>query len=125
MNKKEILREYAGFLSKYDFEGTIEEVSKKIIDIPKRLQDNYPTNSDIPKYHRYSIRHDHDYDYGESSDVYILQTYRWETDEEFNDRLKKDSKRNESAKKAAITKKETKEKREKTLYENLKKKFEK
>lgn len=128
MNKdrKEIMMELPGFLDKSMFEGRLEEIIENIKNIPDRLVKNYPHNPDIKNYHRFSIRQDTEYEYysSDSHDVYHLQCWRWETDEEVRIRLEKSKKQSEASKKAAITKKLAQEKREKTLLQTLKKKYE-
>lgn len=125
--KKEILKEYHNFIYKSDFEGTIDEVIERIKSIPERFKVAYPLNTDFLRNHRFSIRQDIEYDYGDSDyhDVYILQAYRWETDQELEIRLQTNEKKSQAAKQRELTKQEAKIKREKTIYENLKKKFEK
>jgi hypothetical protein len=126
-DKKEILMELNGFVNKYDFEGDINEVVEKIKTIPARLLDTYPLNMEYKKAHRFSIRQDTesaDYYSNDTVDIYILQIYRWETDEELKNRLELNKKQSAAAKEREFKKKEAAAKREKTIYESLKKKFE-
>lgn len=112
------------------FEGTIEEVAEKILNLRKVFIDrcellektyNRELYPDKDKVERISIERDY---WTEESDSYRLIYHRLETDEEFNDRLKDEENRKEKQKLIAQKRKETKEKRERTIYENLKSKFE-
>lgn len=124
--KREIMIEVNNFIDKSTFEGRLDDVINNIQQLPGKLISYYPLNNEFKNCHRFSIKQDTEYEYGDngSHDVYHLQCWRWETDEEVTKRIEKSKKASDSAKKAAITKQLAKEKREKTLYENLKKKFE-
>ena len=123
--KKEIPILFNGFLDKYSLEGDINEVSDKIRAIPERLKESYPLNEELKSAHRFSISTSTEYEYysNDSHDVYNIEAYRWETDEEYNKRIEQEEKRKVSAQKAAITKKEATIKREKTLLNTLLKKY--
>jgi len=126
MNKKEILMPFSGFFSRYDLEGDIEKVSEFIKNIPNKLKEIYPLNKELQSAHRFAINTDSESDYGSdySYDIYIVQAFRWETDEEFKARIELNKKQSAAAKERAKKQKEAKEKKEKTMYETLKKKFE-
>ena len=123
------------YLDKYSlFEGTIEEVSAKILGIKRELADaiekvnkqsegmkGYAPLLPITSYKEIRISLESDYDNG--FDIRIT-CFREQTEEERKLEELRNKMRVKSAKKAAITKAEAKAKREKTLYENLKKKFE-
>lgn len=125
-DKKEILMELNGFVDKYSLEGSLGKVVEYIKNLPSEAIERYPLNNELKKAHRFSIRHDSESDYGEEGyhDVYHLQCYRWETDTELATRIELNKKQSAAAKEREKNKKEGKLKREKTLYENLKKKFE-
>jgi hypothetical protein len=124
------------YLDKYSlFEGTLEEVSAKILDIKNELADAIEKVNKqyegmkgrtpllpITSYKEIRISLESDYDNG--FDIRI-NCFREQTETERKLEELKHKMRVESAKKAAITRAQAKEKREKTLYENLKKKFEK
>jgi len=123
------------YLDKYSlFEGTLEEVSDKILGIKNMLADaiekidkQYESTKGrtpllpITSYKEIRISLESDYDNG--FDIRIT-CFREQTETERKLEEIRAKMRVESAKKAAITKAEAKAKREKTLYENLKKKFE-
>jgi len=112
--------------------GTLEEVSTKILSLKEKLKEAYfQRKSD---YEKFSVKSNltpfedykeiklrcTGYEYLEVE----LEVFREETDEEYIRRIELQNKRSESAKKAAEARKLTKEKRERTLLENLKKKYE-
>jgi hypothetical protein len=119
-------------------EGDIKEVSKKILDIKNKLKTAYDARNQnigtsyredmVPQftpfkdyqYIHLKTGYGHDYDVRDIS----LEVWRDETDEEYNKRLESNKKKSNSAKLAAITKKITQEKREKSLLLTLKKKYE-
>ena len=111
-----------------DFEGTLEEVSNRILNIRQELAEAIKHVSKhrkditpISSYAEIKINIGRDYDGGSEVN---LECFREQTEEEKQLEKVREKVRKEAAKKAAITKAEAKEKREKTLYENLKKKFE-
>lgn len=123
--RNEVLMTFHNFISKYDLEGDINEVAEKIKAIPEKLKEAYPLNDFLNHAHRFSIDADSEYEYGsnDSHDVYHIQAYRWETDDEMKARLAKNRKERAAAKVRADNKEKAKVQRQKTLYENLKKKF--
>jgi hypothetical protein len=124
-DKKEILIELNEFVDKYQLEGDISVVADYINSLPTLAKDRYPENNELQNAHRFVIRHDTESDYyGGYNDIFHLQCYRWETDAELASRIELNKKRSAAAKEREKNKKEGKLKREKTLYENLKKKFE-
>lgn len=125
-DRREILIELKNIIDKYNFEGDINKVAEYIKSIPKKLKADYPLNIDYKNAHRFSIRQDSEYEYynNDKYDTYILQIYRWETDEELNSRKALNKKFSEAAKLRELKKKESSAKRKKTLYESLKKEFE-
>ena len=124
--RKEILMELNNFIDSGYFEGDLNKIIEKVKDIPTKLWAAYPLNMEYKRAHRFSIRQDTEYGYGDDGyhDVYILQCYRWETDEEMKNRIELNKKQSAAAKERELKKKEAAAKREKTLYESLKKKFE-
>ncbi len=115
-------------------QGEIKEVSKNILAIKKKLKEAYDLREkslgkdrlvDIftPfKDYKYINLNVNNYDgYSEVN----IEVWRDETDEEYNKRLADIKRRSASAKKSAKNRKESQVKREKTLLETLKKKYEK
>lgn len=124
--KREIKTDFDYIIDKYQFEGDLDEIIKKLKNTPKKLAEMYPLNETIKDFHRYSIRVDSETEYysNDSHDIYILEGWRWETDEEFSKRRKASIQEAKERVKRAEEEEISKAKREKTLYENLKKKFE-
>lgn len=107
-------------------QGDIDEVSKNILNLRNILKEAYESRKkDLPFSHTpfedYKYIHLNVY-YDDYFDI-SLQVFRDESDEEFEKRLNVDNKRSESAKLAAKNRKKAQEKRERTLFENLKKKY--
>lgn len=105
------------------FLGGKMSLNEVILAFTKRLNDVKNDNSEYPEIIMdfYTATGS----YGDSD--YLEVAYigkRMETDEEYNKRLNDAIIRSDAAKKAAITRHITKVKREKTLLENLKKKYE-
>lgn len=123
--RKEILMELNSFIDNEYFEGALDKIVEKIKNIPTKLWAAYPLNVEYKRAHRFSIRCSSECNYGDDGyhDVYILQCYRWETDEEMKNRIELNKKQSEEAKNKELKRKEAAAKREKTLYESLKKKF--
>jgi len=119
----------------YDFfEGTLEEVSAKILGIKEELANaiekvnkqyegmkGFDPLLPITSYKEIRINLESNYDNG--FDIRIT-CFREQTETERKLEEIKAKMRVKSAKKAAIPRAELQAKREKTLYENLKKKFE-
>ena len=126
IEKKELMVELNDFVDKYQLEGSIDSVLEYVKSLPQIAKDRYPQNNELQNAHRFAIRHDTESDYGEDGyhDVFHLQYFRWETDAELEARIELSKKQSAAAKEREKNKKLGKEKREKTLYENLKKKFE-
>ena len=117
------------YISIDNLEGDINDVVKFLTDIPNSCKERLAELKE-QKGFRYDPMWDLIDEYKINIDTAWLEetnltidTFRDETDEEEKRRLEMNKKRSEAAKKAAITKKESQLKREKTLYENLKKKF--
>jgi hypothetical protein len=119
-------------------EGDIEEVAKNILNLRKKLKEAYDIREKdiltsyrkdmIPvftpfKDYKY-INLSFEFGYDGDRDI-IIEAFRDETNEELNKRIEINKNRILAAKKATITKKLAQEKREKTLFENLKKKYDK
>ena len=105
--------------------------SKQILDIRNRLKGAHEErelagyNAHFTPFSKYKeIKFKHEYGGYEESDQYTIEVFRDETDEEYNVRIETQKKQSIAAKKAAITRKESAEKRQRTLFENLKKKYE-
>ena len=105
------------------FEGKIEDIQKRLKDIPMKVITEHK-DPNLALCHRFAISSYHDWGYdNHSSVVYTLECYRWETDEEVKNRIAKEKSLADNKKKRAQRARLAKEKREKTMYENLKKKF--
>jgi hypothetical protein len=118
------------------FEGSTTELIKNLQAIPeehkafiKKLDDNASLQ---PRNQRYKIDptwyliDEYKFNVNYSHDGYEidLEFWRWETDEEFNNRIEANKKRSESAKKAAVARKKSEEEKERKLLLELKKKYE-
>jgi hypothetical protein len=108
--------------------GDIEEVAKNILGIKDKLKvayderDRYSSDfTPFEEYEKIELSFYFGYDGEKELNVTV---YRWETDEELEKRLDLDKKWSESAKLAAKNRKKAQEKIERTLLENLKKKYE-
>lgn len=126
MKRNEIVTVLRGFVDKYSFEGSPETVIKFIENLPNVARRSFPDNLGVISAHRFSIALDTEYDYdGRSYEIFNLQCFRYETDQEFlsrkenlkiaeQDRLRRKKIQDEAVKK-----------RRKTMYEKLRKEFEK
>ncbi len=121
------------YFDRYMFDGDIETVASKILGIKDKLkkaceerdkQFLKTKNGHFVPFNQYKeIKIELEIDYhNEESDVKI-RVYRDETDEELKNRIEANKNKSIAAKKAAETRKLAQEKREKTLFENLKKKY--
>lgn len=121
--KKEILIILKNFIDKYSLEGELDKVCEYIKSLPSKAME---LNNELKQAHKFLIKRDTESYYGEDGyyEVFHLHCYRWETDDEFTARIELNKKKSKAAKEREKHKKEIKLKREKTLYENLKKKFE-
>jgi hypothetical protein len=103
------------------FEGTLQEVSQKVLDIEKRLRTEHAQviqNPDL--YIRFEIHTERDCDgYLEV----IVKGIRLETDDEFTKRLEKSARASETAKRVAAEKKIKDAADELKLYQKLKLKY--
>lgn len=124
--KIEIGMEFTSFLNDYELEGDITKVVETIKTIPERIKKHYQYNTDLQMAHRFSIKLKPAWEYGDngSHDEYVIEAFRWETDEEFKIRMERSKIQKEAAVKREASKKQTIEKRERTLLESLKKKYE-
>lgn len=119
------------------FEGEIKDVTKNILNIKQSLITSWknreinvlkefrpnkiPVFTHYKDYEEIKIKLELNWE-GERN--IIIEVFRKETDEEFKIRLEQNKKRSESAKKAAINRKLSQEKREKSLLKTLKEKYE-
>lgn len=99
------------------------ELDGKLEDSILRLQEVIKNNPTCFEF-KMEIESESGY-YGSCSTNINIWAYRWETDEEFEARLAAAKKSDELAKIEAKRKLQSQEKRERSLYESLKKKFEK
>lgn len=115
MNKKIKIKESVVNWDGYDLSGSLPEIIAKL---QKIITDN-------PLLFEFEVEvGSEDGYYGDHSSFVIVDAYRWETDEEMEQRIATSKKKSETEKLAAIRQAETNEKRERSLYESLKKKFE-
>lgn len=104
-------------------QGDIDEVSKNILNLRNILKEAYESRKkDLPFSHTPFEDYKYIHLYYDEFDI-SLKVFRDESDEEFEKRLDANNKRSESAKLAAKNRKNAQEKRERTLFENLKKKY--
>ncbi len=115
-NKKIKKKESIVKWSSYELDGKLGETISKL----QSLMTDNPNHFDF----EIEVESESGY-YGSCSTNIIIDAYRWETDEECEQRIVASKKASERAKLAAIAKAEANEKRERTLYESLKRKFEK
>lgn len=100
-------------------EGTIEEVSNKILNIRNRISEQYSDRYE--KYKDFQLEYVRGWDF-ESPEIEVYGIYD-ESDESFENRKKRQKTAQLAASKAAITKKLKQEEEEKALYEKLKQKY--
>lgn len=116
------------YLSLSFFEGKVSEVAERInkfIPEHKEFIKNLKEENGHKKDPMWELINDYEFDiqyWHEDIDV-VVRYYRDETDEEFEKRIESDIKKSEAAKKRAENKKIEKEKKDRLLYEQLKKKF--
>lgn len=119
-NKIEI-KEYVYEFTGWELEGDMLEISKRFSNTKLWYKEKFPQSGlNIDKFHRFALSHNY---MSDESDQFVIEGYRWETDEECNKRIEKANKAKENAKKAAITAKKNKEANEKAEYERLKNKY--
>ncbi len=126
MKKKEEKREIRVLICHYidnsSFEGDLNKIIRFLQELPEKIKESYLPNGNLDYLdgvYRYSIEINKGYD--DSYDEFEVVGYRWETDEEFENRLESNRKASESAKKAAKTKKIQQEEQERKEFERLKK----
>lgn len=104
--------------------GKIGDIINRLKNLPKDIKERIQPNTlNFGKlYYDFEIEVDVQY---EERDNFKVYGFRKETDEEYNARIKRSADAKKAAAASAIAKKVAQEKREKTLYESLKKKFEK
>ena len=107
------------------FEGKLDEIVENIKKLPNRLKEqvekyHYPAQ-DLDQVEFYKLKHENNWD--ESMEI-ILKGYRWETDQEFEERIKKQKAADKKRKQTLALKQKEKETEDRKLYEELKKRFE-
>lgn len=112
----------------YSLDGEINEVSNTVLNIKNMLREAYKLRKKYDEVSVFTPFEDYKYihlklEWDEGGKYFEVQVFRDETDEEFKKRLDANNKRSESAKIAAENRKKAQEKRERTLFENLKKKY--
>lgn len=126
MSKKDEKKEITERLSLYIeldsiFRGSLEEVSKNILNLENRLKlEHAEVRNNPDKYFRFDLKLDQTF---EDVELEIFGV-RLETDEEFQKRLEKSKKMAKSMKEFRKKLKDKKEKQELNTYLKLKKKFE-
>ncbi len=114
--KKFKIKESVFFGSGYELDGKLPDA---ILKLQNLIIDN-------PHLFDFEISVESESGYYDSCSTNIkVDAYRWETDEEFEERNIASKKASESAKLAAKTRAAANAKRERSLYESLKAKFEK
>ena len=126
MPTKETKKEFKDVLYLYIdadflFEGSLQDVAQKVLDIEKRLRSEHNHVILNPNlYTRFEIHTERDRDgYSEV----IIEGIRLETDDEFKKRLEKSARASATQKRIAAEKKIKKEEDELKLYEELKLKY--
>lgn len=115
------------------FNGTLEEIADKVLNIKQQLKEEHKLLSEklkgikseplVPFSDYVEIKLNIETDCDNYANLY-MNVFRYETDKEVEKRLEDNTKRNISAKQKAKKRKESLEKRERSNYERLKKKFE-
>lgn len=116
MSKKIKIQETIVAWSSYELDGKLEEVVAKLQGLMKSNPNHFDFNIDVESESGY---------YGSCSTNINITAYRWETDAEFEERIAAAKKAAELSKIRAKQQAQSQERRERTLYESLKKKFEK
>lgn len=116
MNKKIKIKESVVKWSGHELDGTLPDAIAKLQKLITDNQSLFDFEIEIENESGW---------YGESSTNIIVDAFRWETDEEMEARISANNRKKELDRLEAIRKAEANEKREKSLYESLKKKFEK
>lgn len=106
------------------FEGELNEISKNIKNLPNQLKElvekyHYPPQ-DLDKVEVYKLKTSLDWD---DNIKLNLVGYRWETDDEFKERIKKQKEANKKHKETMLLRNKQKEVEDRKLYEELKKRF--
>lgn len=101
--------------SSYELDGKLEDTIAKL----QKFIDENPTFFDF----QIEVESESGY-YGSCSTYINVIAFRWETDQEFEDRLIAEKKASLAAKQAAKTRAENQAIKERQLYESLKRKFE-
>lgn len=112
ITKKEVIVKW----SSYELEGNLPDIISKLQNL---IKDN-PNCFDF----EIELENESGY-YGESSTNVNIDAKRWETDEELIERITAKKIASERARLKAIEDAKANEKKERTLYESLKRKFEK
>lgn len=116
MREKKKINELLITWSSYEMDGTLADVIAKLQKV----------TTDFPNHFDFTISVETESGYYDSYSTHIrINGIRMETDEEMEARIIASKKASESAKLAAKNRAIANEKREKSLYESLKKKFEK
>lgn len=100
----------------WEIDGTLTDVIAKL----QKLIDDRPGYFDFKIMASTSSGY-----YGDASTEISISADRWETDKEFQDRITADKSDKETKRLKAIRDAEANEKRERSLYESLKRKFDK
>lgn len=102
--------------SSYELDGKLPDVIDKLSNLMKCNQNHFEFNIEVESEGGY---------YGSCLSNIIIDAFRWETDEEKTAREKAAQNKKERDRVMAIRDAEIEAKRERSLYESLKRKFEK
>jgi F0F1-type ATP synthase epsilon subunit len=116
MSNKNKIKELIVTWDSYEISGKLTEIIQKLQTTMKSNRDHFDFEIDVESESGY---------YNSCSTTVTIRAYRWETDKEFEDR--KSSLKRAQAEKLLKAKRdaEANEKRERSLYESLKRKFDK
>ena len=113
---KRKIRENIVTWSSYELGGNLVDIIAKLKGLMKEKPDHFDFTIECESESGY---------YGSCSTNIIIDAIRWETDAEHENRLLYEKNKKKQAELNAIKAEETRLKRERSLYESLKKKFDK
>ena len=113
---KNKIRENIATWSSYELDGNLVDTIAKLNGLMKGKPDHFDFTIEVESESGH---------YGSCSSNVIIDAIRWETDSEHENRLLAEKNKKKKLELAAIKAEETRLKRERSLYESLKKKFDK